>query len=60
MEKQKLSADFQNEFTAITAAALAEHVKAIAELGRQTVENIVEIGRRLKACRELLKENLRT
>src|SRR5262245_20803356 len=43
--------------TNITVSALAEHVKAIAELGRQTVKNIVEIGRRLSECRALLKED---
>jgi hypothetical protein len=35
---------------------LAEHAAAIRQLGRQTVENVVEIGRRLAECRLLLKE----
>jgi len=43
--------------TAPAVAALAEHARAIAELGRQTVKNVVEIGRRLSECRALLKED---
>jgi hypothetical protein len=34
------------------ANVLAEHADAIRRLGKQTVENIVEIGRRLVECRD--------
>jgi hypothetical protein len=37
-----------------TATALAEHVTAIRQLGKQTVENVVEIGRRLIECKKLV------
>jgi hypothetical protein len=33
---------------------LAEHVDAIRALGKQTVENVIEIGRRLTECKKLV------
>jgi hypothetical protein len=33
---------------------LAEHVSAIRTLGRRTVENVIEIGRRLTECKKLV------
>jgi hypothetical protein len=36
---------------------LAEHAVAIRALGKQAVENVVEIGRRLTECRALLKQD---
>jgi DUF3102 family protein len=35
-------------------AALAEHAVAIRELGKKTVEQVIEIGRRLDECQRLL------
>jgi hypothetical protein len=43
--------------TAPAVVALAEHAAEIRRLGRLTVENVVEIGRRLAECRLLLKED---
>jgi Protein of unknown function (DUF3102) len=40
--------------TSSRKAALAEHVTAIRTLGKQTIENIVEIGRRLIECKKLV------
>src|SRR5262249_12572377 len=40
--------------TAPAVATLAEHAAAIRQLGKQTVENVVEIGRRLVQCKELV------
>ena len=37
--------------TAPAATALAEHASEIRRLGKQTVDNVVEIGRRLTECR---------
>jgi hypothetical protein len=37
-------------------AALAEHVAAIRTLGKQTAQNVIEIGRRLTECRAILKK----
>ena len=34
--------------------ALAEHVTEIRRLGKQTVENIIEIGQRLSECKRLV------
>jgi hypothetical protein len=37
-----------------TDPALTEHVAAIRQLGRQTVKNVIEIGRRLSECKKLV------
>jgi hypothetical protein len=37
--------------------ALAEHAAEIRRLSKQTMESIVEIGRRLSECRAILKKN---
>jgi DUF3102 family protein len=37
--------------------ALAEHATTIRKLRQRTLENIIEIGRRLSACRAILKED---
>jgi hypothetical protein len=37
-----------------TAAALIEHARQIRELGKRTVDQIIEIGRRLIECRKLV------
>jgi Protein of unknown function (DUF3102) len=36
---------------------LAEHAAEIRRLGKQTIENVVEIGRRYAECRAILKED---
>ena len=38
-------------------AELAEHATEIRRLGKQTIENVIEIGRRLSACRAILKQD---
>jgi Protein of unknown function (DUF3102) len=45
--------------TTITSetAALGQHAKRIRELGKMTVANIIEIGKRLSECRTILKED---
>jgi Protein of unknown function (DUF3102) len=43
--------------SARTTNTLAEHAEAIRGLHEQTVENIVEIGRRLSECRSILKRD---
>jgi len=43
--------------TVLAITTLAEHAAAIRALGKQTVESVVEIGRRLAECRRLLKED---
>ena len=38
-------------------AVLAEHADAIRTHGRRIVTDVVEIGRRLSECRDILKED---
>jgi hypothetical protein len=38
----------------VANTVLAEHVAAIRQLGKQTVKNIVEIGRRLSECKKIV------
>lgn len=40
--------------TVPTNTVLAEHVAAIRALGKQTVENVIEIGRRLTECKKIV------
>jgi len=35
-------------------AALSEHAAEIRKLGKQTVENVIEIGRRLAECKRIV------
>ena len=35
-------------------AALTEHVEVIRSLGRQTIANVIEIGRRLAECKKMV------
>jgi Protein of unknown function (DUF3102) len=37
--------------------SLAEHAAAIRALGRQTLQNVIEIGRRLSECRAVLRKD---
>jgi Protein of unknown function (DUF3102) len=39
------------------AEALAEHVEVIRTLGKQNIENVIEIGRRLILCKEIVKKS---
>jgi Protein of unknown function (DUF3102) len=40
--------------SALADPALAEHVTAIRTLGKQTVSNVIEIGGRLKRCKDII------
>jgi len=42
------------KLAALDNTALAKHAAAIRQLGKQTVENVIEIGRRLAECRKLV------
>jgi hypothetical protein len=41
----------------VKTTILSEHAKAIRALGKQTVENVIEIGYRLTECKSLIKDN---
>jgi len=43
-----------NSKSELKPSILAEHSTAIRALGKQTVENIIEIGRRLTLCKEMV------
>jgi hypothetical protein len=40
------------------AEALAEHVETIRRLGKQNIENVIEIGKRLILCKEIVKKSV--
>jgi hypothetical protein len=56
-QKAKIKGNVHHLPQAPALDKLAEHAEAIRALGKQTMENIVEIGRRLTECRATLKQN---